>query len=128
MKKVLLALSATMLFLPGQAFARHHHHYNHHYDRTTRTTRVVRVYDNDGRYVHPHRLSRRDRVWRGRDGRAYCRRDNGTTGLVIGAAAGGLLGNELARNSDDRTLATIIGAVGGGVLGQSVDKGDLQCR
>jgi len=26
-------------------------------------------------------------VWEGRDGRVYCRRSNGTTGLIIGAGA-----------------------------------------
>ena len=119
MKKILLALSAATLLVPTSAFARHH------YDRRAQS---VRMYAPHGRYVHPHRLGRNDHVWRGRDGRYYCRRDNGTTGLVIGAAAGGLLGNELSRGSGDRTLGTIIGAIGGGLLGQSVDRGDLQCR
>jgi uncharacterized protein YcfJ len=123
-KKLILALSAATLALPAApAMARHHSNHNHY-----RTVERVRVYDSRGRYVHPHRLTRNSHVWRGRDGHYYCRRDNGTTGLVIGAAAGGLLGNELARDSRDRTLATIIGAVGGGLLGQSVDRGDLQCR
>jgi uncharacterized protein YcfJ len=120
----MLALSAAALLLPAQAFARHHHYRHNNY----RTVERVQIYDTRGRYVHPHRLYRNSHIWRGRDGQYYCRRDNGTTGLVIGAAAGGLLGNELARGSGDRTLATIIGAVGGGLLGQQVDKGDLQCR
>jgi hypothetical protein len=30
--------------------------------------------------------------WRGSDGRLYCRRGNGTVGLVVGAAGGALLG------------------------------------
>src|SRR3546814_6303888 len=46
------------------------------------------LYDSYGRYYGPRRLSRDDRVWRGDDGRYHCRRDNGTTGLIIGAAAG----------------------------------------
>lgn len=84
-------------------------------------------YDSRGRYVTPHVITRRDRMWRGRDGRYYCRRDNGTTGLVIGAAVGGLAGHELA-GSGDKTLGTILGAVGGGVLGRTIDRGDLKCR
>ena len=44
-----------------------------------------RVYDDRGRYYEPRRISRSDRMWRGGDGRYYCKRDNGTTGLVIGA-------------------------------------------
>ncbi len=85
------------------------------------------VYDSHGRYVEPRRLDRSDRIWRGRDGRYYCKRDNGTTGLVIGAAVGGLAGHEIA-GSGDKTLGAIIGAVGGGLLGRAIDRGDMKCR
>jgi len=87
----------------------------------------ARVYDQQGRYAQPHRLGRNDYVWRGRDGRYYCRRDNGTTGLVIGAALGGLLGNQVAGRGD-RTLGTILGAAGGGLLGRELDRGNVRCR
>ncbi|MXO85551.1 glycine zipper 2TM domain-containing protein [Altererythrobacter aurantiacus] len=86
-----------------------------------------RIYDDRGRYYEPRRLSRADRVWRGDDGRYYCKRDNGTTGLVIGAAVGALAGHEIAGRGD-KTLGAIIGAVGGGLLGREIDKGDLKCR
>ena len=89
--------------------------------------RNKRVYDSRGRYREPRRLSRNDRVWRGDNGRYYCKRDNGTTGLVIGAAAGGLLGHEVAGRGD-KTLGAVLGAVGGGLLGREIDKGDLKCR
>ena len=84
-----------------------------------------RIYDDRGRYYEPRRLSRRDYVWRGNDGRYYCRRDNGTTGLVIGAGVGALAGAELAR---DRTLGAIIGGVAGGLIGREIDRGELRCR
>jgi len=87
----------------------------------------ARAYDQYGRYYEPRRLGRDDRIWRGRDGRYYCRRDNGTTGLVIGAALGGLLGNQIAGRGD-RTLGTILGAAGGGLLGREVDRGNVRCR
>jgi hypothetical protein len=67
------------------------------------------------------------RVWRGNDGRYYCRKDNGTTGLLVGAAVGGLLGHEVA-GYGDRTLGAILGAAGGGLLGRAIDKGDSNCR
>jgi len=89
--------------------------------------RAKRIYDSRGYYVEPRRLTRRDYVWRGRDGRYYCRRDNGTTGFVIGAALGGLLGNQVS-GKGDKTLGTIIGAVGGGLLGRAIDRGELKCR
>lgn len=86
-----------------------------------------RMYDNRGRYIEPRRLGRNDRVWRGRDGRYHCRRDNGTTGLIIGAGAGALLGRALDTEGD-RALGTIVGAVGGGLLGREIDRGGLRCR
>jgi hypothetical protein len=71
--------------------------------------------------------SRRDRYWRGNDGRWRCRRDDGTTGLLIGAGVGALLGREVDRRGD-RTLGTVLGAVGGGLLGREIDRGDVRCR
>ena len=89
--------------------------------------RAKDAYDSRGYYIEPRRITRSDYVWRGKDGRYYCRRDNGTTGLLIGAAVGALAGHELAGRGD-KTLGTILGAVGGGVLGRAIDRGDLKCR
>jgi len=85
------------------------------------------MYDSRGYYTQPRRLSRNDRVWRGNDGRYHCRRDNGTTGLIIGAGVGALAGHEIAGRGD-RTLGVIIGGVAGGLLGREIDRGGLQCR
>ncbi len=68
------------------------------------------------------------RVWQGDDGRYYCRRSNGTTGLVIGAAGGALLGREIAGRYGDRTLGAILGAAGGALLGRSIDRSRTRCR
>jgi hypothetical protein len=84
-------------------------------------------YDSRGYYVTPVRISRSDRMWRGRDGRYYCRRDNGTTGLVIGAGVGALAGYKLAGNGD-RTVGAILGGTVGALLGREIDKGSLSCR
>jgi hypothetical protein len=84
-------------------------------------------YYRDGRYYQPRRLSRNDRVYRGSNGRYYCRRNDGTTGLIIGAAAGGLLGN-LISNGRSSTLGTLLGAGGGALLGREVDRGNVSCR
>ena len=72
-------------------------------------------------------LTRNDRIYRGQDGRYYCRRSDGTTGLIVGALAGGLLGNLLTRG-DSKTLGTIIGAAAGAAIGKAVDSGDAHCR
>lgn len=84
-------------------------------------------YDSRGYYSEPVRLDRGDRIWRDGDGRYRCKRDNGTTGLVIGAAVGGLAGHEIAGRGD-KTLGAIIGAVGGGLLGRAIDRGEVRCR
>lgn len=68
-----------------------------------------------------------NRSWRGRDGRNYCRRSDGTTGLLIGGAVGGLLGREVAGRGDN-TLGTILGVAGGALLGREVDRGGSRCR
>ncbi|MDJ0978036.1 MAG: glycine zipper 2TM domain-containing protein [Erythrobacter sp.] len=85
------------------------------------------IYDRHGRYIQPRRIGRRDRIWRGRDGRVYCRRDNGTTGLVIGAGVGALLGRTIDTRGD-RTVGTLLGGALGAVLGRELDRGDLRCR
>ena len=85
------------------------------------------LYDSYGRYYEPRRLSHGDRIWRAKDGRYYCRRDNGTTGLIIGAAVGALVGRELD-GGRDRSGGTSLGAAGGGLLGRAIDRGELRCR
>lgn len=83
--------------------------------------------DDRGDWDRERRLSRRDRVWRGDDGRYYCRRDDGTTGLVIGAVGGALLGRTIDTRGD-RSLGTLLGAIGGGLLGREIDRGSARCR
>lgn len=87
----------------------------------------VIAYDTYGRYRDPRPLTRADRIWRGRDGRYYCRRSNGSEGLIIGGAVGALLGRSVVSHQD-RTIGTILGATGGALLGRSIDRGELRCR
>lgn len=86
-----------------------------------------RMYDDRGRYYEPRRITRSSQVWRGDDGRYYCRRDNGTTGLIIGAGVGALAGHEIAGRGD-RTLGALLGGALGGILGREIDRGSLSCR
>ena len=81
----------------------------------------------DDRYYQGDRVTRDTRVWRGDDGRYYCRKENGTTGLLIGAGVGALIGNELAGRGD-RTLGAILGAAGGALLGRTIDRANARCR
>lgn len=95
--------------------------YDDDYRRDRRRYRD-RDYHDNGR-----RLGRRDRVWRGEDGRYRCRRDDGTTGLVIGAIGGALAGRAVDTRGD-RTVGTLLGAIGGGLLGREIDRGEARCR
>ena len=114
MKNTILALAAATLVVPGAAIAA---------DQFSVATSSV-GYKHD---VSNQSRNREYREWRGKDGRTYCRRKNGTTGLVIGAAAGGLAGNQIAGRGD-KTVGTIIGAAGGALLGREIDKGKRRCR
>jgi Glycine zipper 2TM domain len=86
-----------------------------------------------GRYYRDHpryrerQMRHNDRVYRGNDGRYYCRRSDGTTGLILGAIAGGALGNIIAPG-DSRTLGTLLGAGGGAVIGRSIGRNKTRCR
>lgn len=73
------------------------------------------------------RVNSNTRIWRGNDGRYRCKRDNGTTGLLIGGAVGGLAGHEIAGNGD-KLLGTVLGAAGGALLGREIDKDKYRCR
>ena len=84
-----------------------------------------RTYDERGRYIEPRQVSSGE-VWQGRDGRYYCRRGNGTTGLVIGAAGGALLGREID-GGRNRATGTILGAAAGALLGREVQR-SMRCR
>ena len=91
-----------------------------------------RYYREDSRRYREQQLGSNDRVYRGSDGRYYCRRQDGSTGLVVGAAVGGLLGNVIAPNGS-KLLGTILGAGGGAAVGAAVDSDnnrnrDMRCR
>ncbi len=80
-----------------------------------------------GNQYQPRRLDRNERIYRGTDNRYYCRRSDGTTGLIIGGITGGVLGNSIAAGGS-KTLGTLLGGSIGALLGQSVDRGQVTCR
>lgn len=88
-------------------------------------------YYRDGRYYRQRQLSYNDRVYRGYDNRYYCRRSDGTTGLIIGAGAGGLAGAALSSGRSE-VLGVLLGAAIGGAVGNSVDRNNsrrsVYCR
>lgn len=85
-----------------------------------------RNYRDDRRY-RERRLTDGDRIYRGENGQYYCRRSDGTTGLIVGAVAGGVLGNIIAPGRSE-TLGTILGAIAGGAAGAAIDRNEVRCR
>ncbi len=84
----------------------------------------------DNRRYRERRLSNNDRVYAGRDGRYYCRRPDGTTGLIVGGIAGGALGAALTSGRSE-ILGTLLGAAGGALAGRAVERGgdnNVRCR
>ena len=73
-------------------------------------------------------LASEDRVYAGYDGRYYCKRSDGTTGLIVGGAAGGVLGNVID-GGRSRTVGTLLGAAAGALAGRAVDQNQqVRCR
>jgi hypothetical protein len=101
MRKMILALSAATLAVP--------------------VLPAAPAFAHDGVY--------RGQTWRGSDGRTYCRKSNGTTGLVVGGAAGALAGRAID-DRGSRTTGTVLGAAVGALLGRHVQRNvtSRRCR
>ena len=67
------------------------------------------------------------KVWRDSNGRLRCQRPNGTTGLIVGAAGGALVGRAFDTRGE-RATGTILGAAAGALLGRSVERSNWRCR
>lgn len=115
-RKLVMAtvLSASMLAgMPSVAQAHddrgwHRGHYDHDDDRGRHW----------GRGYYAERGPRYDGH---RRGYYHDCRTSGTTGLIVGGAAGALLGRSIDRYGD-RTPGTVIGAGAGALLGREVDR------
>lgn len=115
------------------AMARDHGRYQGHYDRGYGYgDRHYRGYGYDRGYRHDRDYAYRGGYYDGgpryyRGGYYRCGRDSGTGGAIIGAIAGGLLGNEVARRDGNGTTGAIIGAGVGALAGHAIDRGDRRC-
>jgi outer membrane lipoprotein SlyB len=110
MRKLIISLAAAGLALPvalpAPAMARHHYHHQR--------------YSQNSYY--------QGRTWRDNQGRMRCKRSNGTTGLIIGAAGGALAGRAIDTHGE-RATGTVLGGVAGALLGRSIDRGSkVHCR
>ena len=102
MRRLMLAMSGVALALPAmpdEAMARTAHH-NSQYN---------------------------GKVWRDSHGRLRCKRPDGTTGLIVGAAGGALIGRAIDTHGE-RATGTILGAAAGALLGRSLERSQVHCR
>ena len=107
-------LAAVLLALPLAACATDRYGDGYGYSRPAGTY--------SGRVINDS-----DYIYRDADGRYYCKRDDGTTGTIVGAIAGGVLGNIIAPGGS-KTLGTILGAGGGALAGRAIDRGSVRCE
>ncbi len=122
MRAAILGLAAVTMTAPALATPAHaYDRYDRYerYDNGRQQARYSRHYDRNGYYNGP--------TWRGNDGRRHCRRSDGTTGLIIGGAAGALAGRAIDTRGE-RATGTILGAVAGALLGRQVERGGSRCR
>ena len=98
MRRIMLALAATTLTIPALPSAALAHGSSYH-----------------------------GKTWRDSNGRLRCKRPNGTTGLIIGAAGGALIGRAIDTRGE-RATGTILGAAGGALLGRSIERSRVRCR
>jgi len=110
MRNLMLAVAASAVAIPVTFVA----------PATTGTAEAQRrYYDRGGYYNGP--------TWRDRQGRYRCRRSNGTTGLIIGGAAGALVGRSID-GGRNRTTGTVVGAVAGALVGREVQRSSRNGR
>jgi outer membrane lipoprotein SlyB len=109
-------IAAALLALPLAACTtdRYGDRYGYGYDRPAGTY--------SGRVITDD-----DYIYRDTDGRYYCKRPDGTTGTIVGAIAGGVLGNIIAPGGS-KTLGTILGAGGGAIAGNAIDRSSVRCE
>lgn len=82
-------------------------------------------YNRDGYNGYDRSYRGSDRNYRGynRSYRARQKCNDGDGGTIVGAIAGGLLGNTVAGRGD-RTIGTILGAGVGALAGRAIDRSD----
>jgi uncharacterized protein YcfJ len=98
MRKIILALAATSLLTPVMA-----------------TPAVAKSH-----YY-------RGKAWRDSHGRWRCKRSDGTTGLLVGAVGGALVGRAIDTHGE-RATGTLLGAATGALVGRSIDRSRVRCR
>ena len=128
LKKLIISTAiatSALTVMPAAAEAQSRYGYSNRYDNGyyAQSSRNGRGYYNqDRRY---DRRYANQRYYNQRYGNHYGQRCSGSTGTILGAIAGGLLGREVAGRGD-RTVGAIVGAGAGALAGRAIDRND--CR
>ena len=120
-------VAASVVLIPVTPALARHQNYDRGYSYDQGRYDQRRYYANDRydrgyynqRTYDQRRYNQRNRYYR--DDRC---RNNGTTGTILGAIAGGLLGREVVGRRGDRTAGTIVGAGAGALAGRAIDRSD----
>ena len=118
--------ASALTVLPAAAEAQSRYGYSSRYDNGYYNQGYGRSYQGqryDRRYANQRYYNQR--TYNGGYYNHYGQRCSGSTGTIIGAIAGGLLGNQVAGRGD-RTLGAILGAGAGALAGRAIDRSD--CR
>ena len=67
------------------------------------------------------------KTWRDSQGRVRCRRANGTVGIIVGGAAGALVGRAVD-GGRHRTVGTVVGAAAGALAGREIARSSSRRR
>lgn len=134
MRKTISLIAALAVAVPTLAAAHgngnHRQHYNSGYAQYDQGYGRQSYNGYDARYDNSrYQNSRYDNgpsEWQGNDGRTYCRRSDGTVGLIVGGGAGALIGRAMD-GGRNRATGTILGAAAGALIGQSIAK-KRRCR
>jgi len=98
MRKVVVAFTAAALAIPSMS---------------------APAFGHDGYY--------RGRIWQDSHGRYRCKRPDGTVGLIVGGAAGALIGRAIDTHGE-RATGTIFGAAAGALIGRKIDRSRVKCK
>src|SRR3954471_2306858 len=128
LKKIIISTAvaaSTLTALPAAAEAQSRYGYSNRYDNRydNRYYGQQRYQNYDRRYANQRYYNQR--TYNGGYYNHYGQRCSGSTGTIIGAIAGGLLGNQVAGRGE-RALGAIIGAGAGALAGRAIDRSD--CR
>jgi len=114
------------LYTEARLHARYGSYQDDYYDRYRTDYDAAEHYRSGSQYAE-RQLGPQDQVYRGSDGRYYCKRSDGTTGLIVGGAGGAVLGNVID-GGDHRAAGTLIGGALGALLGRTIEQSSSEYR